>query len=880
MLKHVVIKWENGPVEGFIKVIHGQISEAEFVHEEGQVQADHFKCIEHGPCELFLSINGSDKVGAMATRISIIMEMHSFTFFLRDVDRAFPIWIPEYGVAVSTREDGRTYAHLSGDIRALKLTTNLQKIENEPEAKYQDASLVTRQKNLSTWLGLGRDIRLFGIGFAEYDLHSHDWIEPRLHKEKISLPEGGETPVRYNFRIGRGDSCTRITKRRLEEGVIPIVHGEIDDGDIVYRTTTFVTLEQSTLTAENVRGTQFWVASGHTEGITFTDEQLKLYEHYLPDERQRPEETVLCYRIEAKNSSAVPRYAWFKAPVPNGTWVPSVLKNDIKWQYNAENGFGIYDSGRVGFIVLLDGKPASQQEMAILVKPGEAVVFDILVPNQPISQARAALLAVRNIAELHQECRSYWLAKLETAAKVDLPETRISEMVKAGLLHLDLIVYGLEPDGPVTPTIGVYPPIGSESAPIIQFMDSMGWHKLAERSLMYFLEKQQIDGAIFNFLEYMIETGCVLWSLGEHYRYTRNNQWVRDIKPKLLKSCNYILEWRKRNKQEIWRDSGYGMLDGKVADPEDELPVRVYMLNAYAYLGLSRAAEMLAELDPELSRMIHAEAEAFKVDIRLAYEDGIANGPVVPLGNGAWSPTISPWAGGIGPACLFADGGQFYTHGAVNIRDSLCGPLYLVFGEVVDANEAGASFMLNVHNELMCVRNVALTQPYYSRHSWIHLQRGEAKPFLEAYYYAMSAMADKETYTFSEHLNAHISEHKTHEEAWFLMETRWMLYLEVGSRLKLLQGIPRDWMNAGQHIEVVKAASYFGQLSFRIDSELNLVKVKIKCEAFRHLESIEIRIPHPQFKKPVHVQGGVYHEASETVYIATFNGYSELELKY
>jgi len=64
--------------------------------------------------------------------------------------------------------------------------------------------------------------------------------------------------------------------------------------------------------------------------------------------------------------------------------------------------------------------------------------------------------------------------KLAKSARVETPEVRITEMVQAGLLHLDLITYGQEPDGALAATIGDYPPIGSESSPIIQFFDSMG----------------------------------------------------------------------------------------------------------------------------------------------------------------------------------------------------------------------------------------------------------------------------------------------------------------------------------------------------------------------------------------------------------------------
>ncbi len=44
---------------------------------------------------------------------------------------------------------------------------------------------------------------------------------------------------------------------------------------------------------------------------------------------------------------------------------------------------------------------------------------------------------------------------------------------------------------------------------------------------MYFLDKQRGDGMIQNFGGYMGETGSVLWSIGEYYRYTHDTAWVR-----------------------------------------------------------------------------------------------------------------------------------------------------------------------------------------------------------------------------------------------------------------------------------------------------------------------------------------------------------------
>ena len=142
---------------------------------------------------------------------------------------------------------------------------------------------------------------------------------------------------------------------------------------------------------------------------------------------------------------------------------------------------------------------------------------------------------------------------------------------------------------------------------------------------MYFLDKQHEDGFIQNFGGYMLETGAALWSMGEHFRYTRDEQWVRQIEPKLIKACEYLHRWRERNLRPELKGKGYGMLEGKTADPED--PFRSFMLNGYAYLGMSRVAEMLKEIDPPQSERWQKEAEALKGDIRTAMFENMGRPP-------------------------------------------------------------------------------------------------------------------------------------------------------------------------------------------------------------------------------------------------------------
>lgn len=452
-------------------------------------------------------------------------------------------------------------------------------------------------------------------------------------------------------------------------------------------------------------------------------------------------------------------------------------------------------------------------------------------------------------------------------------------MLQAGLLHLDLTTYGNEPGGTLSPTIGVYGPIGTESAPITQFYNSMGWDDVAKRALTYFLDKQHGDGFMQNFGGYMVETGAALWSMGEYFRYTNDKEWIKKIAPKLILSSDYLLRWRNKSKLEKLKGKGFGMIDGKVADPEDQF--HQFMLNGYAYLGLNRVAEMLAEVEPAQSARIEEEARAWKEDIRESFFNAMGNSAVVPLGDGTWSPTVPPWTESTNLRALLSIKENYFSHGTFSTSDAMLGPLYLVFCEVLDVTEPASKKMLDYHSELFYQHNAAFSQPYYSRHNWVQAKLGLVKPFLKTYYNTFSALADRDTYTFWEHLY-HVSPHKTHEEAWFLMETRWMLYLEDGSTLRLLNTIPRKWLEDGKEITLENVQSYFGPLTVKVKSAISkgFIEASIQCDSDRKPKQVTIRLPHPEGKKAVKITGGQYIPGTETILVDSFAGKATVHAEF
>jgi hypothetical protein len=864
--KQIAIVWEHGPVQGSIEVAYGKLGRLNLTAGQGKVSGAAFVVRSSGPCRLVVEVaDATTAPGACATRVTVNTKKNAITFFLRDASRAFPIFIPSYGVAVTPASDRRTYSEIAHAI-SQRQAAAAEGAKNASEESYEAACRENRDLVCPTWLGLGRDMRFFEVHYQQ-SFGCWGYVKPRYHSTVQRVPETEDTPYMLQFMVGPGSSCrTRIT-RRLEDGVLPILHSTQEEDDIFYELTLFATLETRPLSATNVRGSDCMATYANTGGNMLKPEEREAMRPLLEQEmRQREEETVCWVRVEAQNRGAVPRYAWFRGAALRSE-ADRRLGPAAAADYDGASGFSRFaKGGRVFGVHRLNGRPAPQLELAVLLAPGETATYDVLVPHQPLPPARAQRLAQQDFETHHEACRGFWDRRLKQAARIEIPEAAVDRRMKAGLLHCDLVAHGREPDGPVAATIGWYAPIGSESAPIIQFFDAMGWHSLAARCIDFFLERQRPDGFIQNFGGYQLETGPALWTMGEHFRLTRDQAWLRRIQPKMLKACEYLLAWRARNKRPELRGKGYGLLDGKVADPEDFF--HSFMLNGLSYLGLARAAEVLAGVAPAESRRLAAEAKAFRQDIRKAFYEAVARSPVIPLSDGAWVPTVPPWTEYPGALALYAEGGNWVTHGAFGARDSLIGALYLVISEVLDAHETGAEFLLRSHQQLFTVKNAGLSQPYYCRHDHMHLLRGEVNEFLKTYYNQFTALQDRETYTFWEHYFG-ASQHKTHEEGWFLMQTRWMLALERHDELQLLRGIPRAWLADGKKLSFHGLKTYFGAVS--LDAEVRLdegvIEARYALDPRRKPRTLLLRLPHPQGRRATRVDPGVYDAESETVRI-------------
>ncbi|WP_368498224.1 hypothetical protein [Herbiconiux sp. A18JL235] len=724
---------------------------------------------------------------------------HTLTIRPSDLRAGIPIVVRGVDVAIVSGADPTSFAEHRERVHGVRVDDS----SSHREATFESAAASARSLQVPTWLGLGRNIELFAVGFRGIGATRQsellwDWIAPQWHGEGVPMPEADDQPVRYQYMVGRGISTQHVIRRSLQDGCLPILHAEIEDGPLTYRIIQFV--GPLIGSAAEVEGTPSLVADTHSFGATLTDEQRD-HARRLEAGRAAKDALVCHTRIEVTNPSATPRYAFLTLPVPfvGDSHFP------VGHEFDAATGTAAYTSGRRYLAATVDGDPAGGPQISRLLYPGESMTVEMWIPHEPLGVEDAELLCALSSDLMRSDVIEHWRAALSQNAEFDLPDRRLTDMVRAGFAHLDLITYG-DSGGALAATVGLYAPIGSESSPIILTFDSLNRPDLAERSLQYFLDKQRPDGSIQNFNGYMLETQAVLWTLGEHYRYVCDDRWAEQIAPGVIRAVDFLRRWREDSSS-----SQGGLLTGKTADPDDE--TGSFMLNGLAAAALVRAAELIQTCDPERSASWRGEAEALVADVLAALHDAVAASPLVPVADGLWTKSVPPWPGYPGVLALNPLQNEWYSHGSVSLRDSLLGPLWLAFYEVLDVDDPLVTDMLRYQADILFHENLAFSQPYYSPHPRLHLLRGEREQFLQAYFTGIAGLADRETYSFWEHLYG-LSPHKTHEEAWFLMQTRWMLYLEDGDVLRLLAGIPSSWLEPSQHIGLHRVSSHFGVFDF------------------------------------------------------------------
>lgn len=516
--------------------------------------------------------------------------------------------------------------------------------------------------------------------------------------------------------------------------------------------------------------------------------------------------------------------------------------------------------------------------------PGSSIKLFVIIP----SDTNLNIDELRQIKEeeLLDKTVEYWENLFEDSTKIDIPEPLLNNVIKASQVHC-LIAARSEEDL-IAPWIASmsYGPLESEAHSIVYGMDLMGWHEFSKKSLEYFISKYNDAGYLTTGYTLM-GTGWHLWTLAEHYRLTRNKEWLMEHADKLSRVCDWIMSQCEKTKKidmEGEKVPEYGLMPPGVGADWNRFAYR-FAIQGHFCAGLNGVGSILKDINyPLADKYIEGGRELSKSILR-AFDWNKERTPVLPLSNGEW---ILPYPPNL---YTFGTSGEMFPgedYGRSWAYDVELGPHHLIPLGVLEPQSRDTENIIQhmedywfLHSDYWFAFNgegdypeevnkkdpfnlggFSKIQPYYTRIVEIYAMRDEVKPFIRSYFNAIPSLLNTENLSFWEHFHNIGAWNKTHETGWFLVQTRKMFIREDKDSLWLAPFIPSYWLEAGKQIAVKNADTYFGKVSYDLHSKLdnNEIEGNVYLKKDVDFGKIILRIRHPSNKsiKKVLVNGVEY----------------------
>jgi len=355
--------------------------------------------------------------------------------------------------------------------------------------------------------------------------------------------------------------------------------------------------------------------------------------------------------------------------------------------------------------------------------------------------------------------------------------------------------------------------------------------------------------------------GWAMYGFAEHYRYTRDKEWLGRVAPALVKACDWITHERERT-MEINPDGSkpieYGFLPaGSLEDVHDYW--QWLSTNAYAYWGFKWTAWALSDIGHPEAERLQADCRAFYNDLMAGFNESRYRSPVIRLADGRW---VSYY-----PPRLQRRGRDFGW-----LREVLEGSMNLLVAEMISLSDPAAQWILDDYED-----NLYLSERYgypgampeFDERRWfdwggfsmqsnlllhpaMYLKRDDVKPFLRTFLNGFCSTFYSDTVMCCEHdlptLAEWAGDHfKTSDEANVTHYLRLLLVEEHGDDLILGKAIPREWLEQGKTVKVERALTYFGEMGYELRSRVDdgLIEADIELPRRNPPARATLRLRHP-----------------------------------
>jgi hypothetical protein len=781
--RSVTFAWSNQPAaDPIVTAFNGDAHIAQKDHGRSRIQAN---------CTVNPDPNTFDR-----TLITVRIAGTVFTFAPDDLKEG-PLFLPQFGVAVLDSYDARDFAAVASKQSSQHARTLYDRVQALPEQTWKSAWNGMPPKKSHIYFPLGLD-----GGRQRFLLQADGTIRFRLNDNFLDARPGRDNP-RFKLepapvRIGFG-TYPQPTERSLQESTLPICESTWNVSGLKTVQTALVTDLNGYNTAESAPPADTFVV--FLTRILFTNTSTINQTATLP----------LTYSVADS---------------------PHQLRVDDKGQLW---------SGDIFRGAILADKPSSAESDKLVwnwnLAPGESKTVFVKIPYVVLTEkSEQEALARLDFEQERAAVAGYWRRRMDQSTQLISPEPVLNDFFRADASHL-LINCELEPNSNRRfARVGSfsYGAYGNESCMMVVDLDRRGYHREAQECLDAWLHYQGTVGLPGDFSSkegilygaggyesggYNQHHGWILWMLAEHYRFTRDDAWLRSAAPGILAGADWIISETQRTSSR--NDLARGLLPaGSLEDIGDWWTW--LSTSCYTWRGLDSAAWALEQIHHPQARRVRQAADLYHTNLLGNFEKAAERSPVVRLRDGIAVPHI--------PSYVQRRGRSFGW-----ICETLEGAMHLLITRALDPHSLQAEWIIKDYEDNLFLSNQYgytlddFDKYWFSRGGMSmqacllldvepYLARDDVKNALRAMFNAIAVSHFPDVHMNTEHALPEMGDwrgdhFKSSDESNACGWLRQIFVREENDQLVLGQAVPREWLKPGQKCGLQNARTYFGPMS-------------------------------------------------------------------
>ncbi len=438
----------------------------------------------------------------------------------------------------------------------------------------------------------------------------------------------------------------------------------------------------------------------------------------------------------------------------------------------------------------------------------------------------------------------FWTDWLARGAQFRVPDKAVNDLFRANLWHalrlprrhggtgedvkIDLPYSNFAYDQKGTPW-----PVNQAVYVDYMLYDLRGHHDVSvEELLAMYRNNQGADGRVGGYAQWGVYTPGMLYSVSKNFLLSRDRRALEKLLSPTIKAMDWCLAQMRdaRERGEL------------VRLPLNDLTGEgVWAFNqAYFFAGLDLWGRVLGEIGHPRAEECRAAAREMKKAVERGFGRAAMLSPLVQLRDHTWVPYVPCEART--PRRLLE---QWYP------TDVDTGAVHLLRLKALDPKGPLADFLLHDHEDNLFLKGWGMAnEPVYNQQATAYLLRDDPKAAVRAFYSMAACAFSHSTLEPVEHRWAwgqYFGPPST-DGAWFELFRHMLIHELDDGTLLLGQAAPRAWLEDGKKVEVERAPTYYGRLTFAIESEAKAGKIRatVRMPSEGKPKALLVRLRHPQ----------------------------------